>query len=75
MPPDLGPLRALGNAIPARAVRGAHSDLRAPETVAKMTRRHSGVFEQTEVPRMGHAPILDEPAAWPFIRFLAHHAG
>ena len=80
VPLDLWPLWALVADIPVLVVRGARSDLLAAETVAEMVRRHSGVFEQAEVPRVGHAPILDEPAAvGPLTAFLdrhaAHHAG
>lgn len=76
VPPDLWPLWALAAKLPVLVVRGALSDLLARETVAEMARRHSGVFEQTEVPRVGHAPILDEPAASVPIRdFLTRHAG
>lgn len=76
VPPDLWPLWGLLDATPVLVVRGARSDLLARETVAEMGRRHSGVFVQTEVPRVGHAPILDEPAALgPIRQFLAAHAG
>ncbi len=39
-----------------------------------MARRHSGVYASVEVPRVGHAPILDEPAALDAILpFLKEH--
>ena len=76
VPPDLWPLWSLLDDTPVLVVRGALSDLLSPTTVAEMGQRHSGVFAQTEVPRVGHAPILDEPAALGPIRdFLATHAG
>ena len=75
VPPDLWPLWSLLDAKPVLVVRGALSDLLSAATVAEMGRRHSGVFAQTEVPRVGHAPILDEPAALgPIGDFLAAHA-
>ncbi len=76
VPPDLWPLWALLDAKPVLTIRGALSDLLSAATVAEMGERHSGAFVQAEVPRVGHAPILDEPAALGAIReFLAAHAG
>lgn len=63
VPPDLWPLYALMDTLPVLVVRGALSDLLSPETVAEMAQRHSGPYESVEVPRAGHAPILDEPVA------------
>lgn len=60
VPPDLWPLWDLFDAVPVMVVRGALSDLLGPATVDEMARRHSGPFRRVEVPRVGHAPILDE---------------
>ena len=43
-------------------MRGALSDLLSLETLAKMRARHPGA-EVVELPRIGHAPTLDEPEA------------
>lgn len=47
---------------PVALVRGASSDLISPETVAAMEARVPGLAVAT-VPRVGHAPVLDEPEA------------
>lgn len=58
-PPDLWPaFDALGD-IPLLLLRGELSDLISAETVAEMERRHPGMQTVT-VPRVGHAPTLDE---------------
>ena len=72
------PLRAVGNAAlapalwpmfkklarkrPILTIRGATSDILDPKTVKKMQRAapHMGYVE---IPNIGHAPMLDEPAA------------
>ena len=48
--------------IPVAVVRGANSDLLAPETVAKMRERRPDLIV-AEVPDRGHVPFLDEPEA------------
>ena len=59
-PPDLWPaFDALGG-IPLLLLRGELSDLISAKTVAEMERRHPGMQTVT-VPRVGHAPTLDEP--------------
>jgi len=63
VPPDLWPLWELLGAVPVLVVRGALSDLLSTATVEEMARRHSGPYAAVEVPRVGHAPILDEPVA------------
>lgn len=74
VPPDLWPLWDLLDAVPVLVVRGALSDLLGPVTVAEMARRHSGAYASVEVPRVGHAPMLDEPAAWTALdAFLTEH--
>lgn len=76
VPPDLWPLWDLLAQTPVLVVRGALSDLLAAETVETMRQRHPGPFAAVEVPRVGHAPLLNEPAALTAITdFLASHAG
>ena len=48
--------------VPTLVVRGALSDLLAAGTVEKMEAEHPGLMTAT-VPRVGHAPTLDEPEA------------
>lgn len=74
VPPDLWPLWDGMDGVPVLVVRGALSDLLSAETVAEMAQRHSGPYANVEVPRVGHAPILDEPIALNAIKaFLAEH--
>ena len=47
--------------VPALVVRGEHSDILSAETLARMEAVHSDL-EALTVPRIGHAPTLDEPA-------------
>jgi pimeloyl-ACP methyl ester carboxylesterase len=54
--PTLGSLRD----VPALLVRGALSDIISAETAAEMARRLPKLEELT-LPRIGHAPTLDEP--------------
>lgn len=59
-PADLWPaFDALAN-IPLLVLRGELSDILSEETVAAMGARHKGMRAVT-VPRVGHAPMLDEP--------------
>ena len=59
-PPDLWPaFDALGD-VPLLLVRGELSDLISASAVAEMERRHPGM-QTVIVPRVGHAPSLDEP--------------
>jgi pimeloyl-ACP methyl ester carboxylesterase len=46
--------------IPTLLVRGALSDILAPATAAEMARRLP-LLEEVLLPRIGHAPMLDEP--------------
>ncbi len=76
VPPDLWPLWEGLDAVPVLVVRGAISDLLGAGTVAEMARRHSGPYSALEVPRVGHAPILDEPPALEAITtFLKEYLG
>lgn len=58
--PDLWPLFDALAGLPLCALRGANSDLLAPETFAAMTRRRPDMIA-TEVADRGHIPFLDEP--------------
>lgn len=60
---NLLPLYAALATKPVLSVRGALSDLLSPEGVEAM-RAGSSDMTAIEVPRVGHAPTLDEPAAW-----------
>jgi pimeloyl-ACP methyl ester carboxylesterase len=63
--------RRLVHARPALLVRGALSDLLEPTQAAWM-RKNAPALDYVEVPNVGHAPMLTEPAAWDAIRaFLA----
>ena len=69
-PADLWALYEALKPIPTLVVRGAISDLFSAATVAEMKVRKPDL-ESVEVPRVGHAPMLDEPEAWGAIaRFL-----
>ncbi|AKH42493.1 pimeloyl-ACP methyl ester carboxylesterase [Altererythrobacter atlanticus] len=73
--PDLWPLWEALAGKPVLLLRGALSDLLSPETAKEMERRHSGPFTLAEVPRRGHAPLLDEEAAIQAIKpFLKEYA-
>ena len=48
--------------VPSLVLRGELSDLLSAETVAEMEKRNPDL-ESVVVPRVGHAPTLDEPAA------------
>ena len=61
--PDLTPLFLALAREPVLVVRGELSDILAPEGVAAMKALKSDL-EVAEVPRVGHAPTLEEPAAW-----------
>ncbi|WP_067734095.1 alpha/beta fold hydrolase [Novosphingobium naphthalenivorans] len=63
VPPDLWPLWSLLDAVPVLVVRGGLSDLLSVATERAMAQRHSGAYASVEVPRVGHAPILNEPVA------------
>ena len=72
-PPDLWPCwRALAGR-PLLLVRGALSDILAPEVAARMLAEVPGA-EMVIVPRTGHAPTLDEPEAVAAIERLLDRA-
>jgi pimeloyl-ACP methyl ester carboxylesterase len=62
VPPDLWPVFDTVTAIPMLVVRGAHSDILAPECVQTMQRRKPDL-QVAEIPNRGHAPTLTEPAS------------
>lgn len=59
---DLWPMFGALAGIPSLVVRGALSDLLSVETVARM-QAEAKTMESVTVPRVGHAPTLDEPEA------------
>lgn len=59
-PPNLWPVFDALNNIPLLVIRGKTSDILAQETAAKMIARHPNA-QLKEIPRIGHAPMLDEP--------------
>lgn len=62
-PADMWPLFDALADTPILVVRGETSDLLSRETVAAMRARRPDL-ESVEVPRVGHAPTLEEDAAW-----------
>lgn len=59
--PQLWPQFAALAATPILVLRGANSDILAPETVALMAQAHPGL-DVHEVPDEGHAPLLEDAA-------------
>lgn len=59
-PPDLWPLFDALAGRPVGVLRGAHSDILSPDTLAQMQRRNPDLIAVT-VPDRGHVPLLDEP--------------
>ena len=59
--------RRLARRRPTLLVRGALSDLVEPEQLDWM-RKAAPELQYAEVPEVGHAPMLTEPAAWDAIR-------
>jgi pimeloyl-ACP methyl ester carboxylesterase len=70
-PADMWPLYEALKPIPTLVIRGALSDLLSPAIVAEMKQRKPDL-ETAEVPRVGHAPMLDEPAAWAALTAFLH---
>ena len=62
VPPDLWPCWKALAGRPLLVLRGEQSDILTPETAARMLREAPGA-ELVTVPRVGHAPTLDEPEA------------
>jgi pimeloyl-ACP methyl ester carboxylesterase len=60
--PDLWPLFDACAALPLALIRGAGSDVLAPETADDMQRRRLDMI-RVDVPGRGHVPFLDEPQA------------
>jgi pimeloyl-ACP methyl ester carboxylesterase len=60
--------------VPTLIVRGARSDILAPETLARMAEEHP-LLESVTVPKVGHAPTLEEPRAVAAIDRLLERAG
>lgn len=72
--PDMWPLWEALEETPVLVIRGALSDLLSEDTVSQMRERHKGPFTHVDVPRRGHAPLLDEPVALAAIQdFLGKH--
>ncbi|MBI1219153.1 MAG: alpha/beta fold hydrolase [Rhodobacteraceae bacterium] len=65
--PDLWPLFDALAGLPVALIRGANSDLLAPEAAAEMRRRRPDMIF-AEVPDRAHIPFLDEPEALTAIR-------
>lgn len=60
--PDLWPLMDALAPVPVLVLRGAVSDILSEQTVARMTAQKSDL-RAVDVPDVGHAPDLSEPAA------------
>ena len=67
VPPDLWPLFEALKPAPTLVVRGNLSDILMVSTVEEMQRRKPDLVV-ANVPDVGHAPFLTEPAAWNAIR-------
>lgn len=74
-PPDLWPAFQAMDSIPALVIRGGISDLLTPGIVARMKIAKPDLAI-TQVPGIGHAPMLDEPMALRALdRFLGQFTG
>jgi pimeloyl-ACP methyl ester carboxylesterase len=60
--PTLWPIWSQLRTIPTLAIRGELSDILSAEILARMAASHPRLMTLT-IPRRGHAPMLDEPAA------------
>lgn len=69
-PPPLWPLFDGLVGVPVLAIRGRHTDLLSPATLAEMARRHPRC-ETHEVEGEGHAPLLRGPTAERIAAFIA----
>ena len=72
-PPDLWPSFDALAAGPLLLVRGELTDLLSLDTVAEMQRRCAHM-KRADVPAVGHAPLLSEPAAWSAIEAFLSEA-
>jgi pimeloyl-ACP methyl ester carboxylesterase len=72
--PDAWPLFEALKPLPAAVVRGALSDLLAPETVARMKAEKPDLIV-ADVPGVGHHPLLDEPQSQSAILALLERTG
>ena len=61
-PANLWPAFEALNGRPLLVLRGELSDLLTSQTLAEMQKRVSGM-KQATIPKIGHAPMLDEPEA------------
>jgi pimeloyl-ACP methyl ester carboxylesterase len=69
--PDLTPIFKALTDVPVLVVHGALSDILLPEGIAAM-RALKPDLDVVDVPRVGHAPTLEEPEAWDAMaRFFA----
>lgn len=62
VPPDLWPAFEAMKPLPVLLIRGASSDILAPDCVTEMQSRKPDLVV-AEIPNRGHAPILDEPTS------------
>ncbi|WP_084399006.1 alpha/beta fold hydrolase [Henriciella aquimarina] len=62
------------HAVPLLLIRGEMSDILSPETASRMIAQHPDARLVT-VPRVGHAPLLDEPEAVSAIADLLKRLG
>ncbi|HEX4534302.1 MAG TPA: alpha/beta hydrolase [Rhizomicrobium sp.] len=70
-PPSMVPMFQALATGPVLAVRGELSDILSPAGLAAMMRLKPDL-KVAEIPRVGHAPTLEEPAAWcAVLEFLA----
>src|SRR5262249_40581125 len=70
-PPDMTPLFQALAQKPMLSVRGSISDI-CPASVAEKMRALKPDLDEALIENVGHAPMLDEPAAWDAILdFLA----
>lgn len=72
-PHDLWPLYDALATLPLAVIRGANSDILAPETLAEMRVRKPDLI-CAEVPNRGHVPFLDEAPSLAAIRQLLEYA-
>ena len=73
-PPNLWPAFDAFRTIPVTLLRGELSDLLSETTLAKM-KDHHPQMESVTIPRVGHAPTLDEPEARNAIHALLDRIG